>query len=93
VKQRKHFLDVFFNPASVAVVGVSRDPLKVNYNLLVNLVGLKFAGRIYPINPNVRELLGIKVYPKLTSVEDEVELVVCAVPAAATLDVIVLKRV
>lgn len=88
MKQRKHFLDVFFSPASVAVVGASRDPLKVNYNLLVNLVGLKFAGRIYPINPNVQEILGIKTYPKLTSVEDEVELVVCAVPAAATLDII-----
>lgn len=88
MRQRKHFLDVFFNPASVAVVGVSRNPLKVNYNLLANLVKLEFGGRIYPINPNVREILGIKAYPKLTSVEDEVELVVCAVPANATLDVI-----
>lgn len=88
MKQRKHFLDIFFSPASVAVVGVSRDPLKLNYNLLANLVRLKFAGTIYPINPNVREIMGIKAYPKLTSVEDEVELVVCAVPAAATLDVI-----
>ena len=88
MKQRKHFLDVFFNPASVAVVGASRDPLKVNYNLLVNLLGLKFTGRIYPINPSVQEIMGIKAYPKLTSIENEVELVICAVPAAATLDVI-----
>jgi len=88
LKEEKHFLDTFFNPASVAVIGVSRDPIKPTHNLFANLVRLKFPGRIYPVNPNVGEFLGIKAYPKLTSIEDEIDIVVSGVPAAATLDVI-----
>lgn len=88
MKGRQHFLDVFFNPASVAVVGVSRDPFKINFNLFANLVRLKFPGKVYPVNPNVQEILGIKAYPNLESIEDEVDLVISAVPAAATLKVI-----
>ena len=88
MKGRQHFLDAFFNPASVAVVGVSRNPFRINFNLFANLVRLKFPGKVYPVNPNVQEILGIKAYPNLTSIEDGVDLVVCAVPAAATLEVI-----
>lgn len=88
MKQQQHFLDIFFNPASVAVVGVSRNPFKINFNLFANLVRLKFPGKVYPVNPNVEEILGIKAYPSLTSIEDGVDLVICGVPAAATLEVI-----
>ena len=85
---RGHSLDIFFNPASVAVVGVSRDPLRMNFNLFANLVRLNFPGRAYPINPNAQEILGVKAYPNLKSIEDEIDLVICGVPATATLDVI-----
>lgn len=88
MKEQHHFLDVFFNPTSIAVVGVSRNPFKLNFNLFANLVRLKFPGKVYPVNPSVQEILGIKAYPNLTSIEDGVDLVVCAVPAAATLEVI-----
>ncbi len=81
-------LDILFNPTSIAVVGASRNPSTPNYNLLANLVRLKFPGRLYPVNPNVHEIDGIKVYPSLTSIEDEIDLVVSSVPAATTLTVI-----
>jgi acetyltransferase len=96
VKERQHFLDLFFNPKSIAVVGASTNSSKMNYNLFANLVKLEFPGRIYPINPHAEEILGRKAYPDLKSIEDEVELVVSAVPARATLNVIkdcVAKRV
>jgi acyl-CoA synthetase (NDP forming) len=81
-------LDILFNPDSIAVVGASRNPSTPNYNLLANLVRLKFQGRLYPINPNVQEIDGMKAYPSLKSIEDEIDMVVSAVPAPATLDVI-----
>jgi acyl-CoA synthetase (NDP forming) len=81
-------LDVLFNPESIAVVGASRNPSTPNYNLLGNLARLKFPGRLYPVNPNVQEIDGMKSYPSLTSIEDEIDMVVSAVPAAATLAVI-----
>ena len=81
-------LDILFNPDSIAVVGASRNPSTPNYNLLANLVRLKFPGRLYPVNPNVPEIDGMKAYPSLKSIEDEIDMVVSSVPAAATLDVI-----
>jgi acyl-CoA synthetase (NDP forming) len=81
-------LDILFNPNSIAVVGASRNPSTPNYNLLANLVRLKFQGRLYPVNPNVQEIDGMKSYPSLKSIEDEIDMVVSSVPAASTPDVI-----
>ena len=47
---KQHFLDLFFYPESVAVVGASRDKNTRNFYLLSNLVKLKFPGKIYPEN-------------------------------------------
>ena len=48
---KSHFLDLFFYPKSVAVVGASRNPNTGNFRLVSNLVNLKFPGKIYPVNP------------------------------------------
>ncbi|MEM1749081.1 MAG: CoA-binding protein, partial [Sulfolobales archaeon] len=71
----------FFYPNSVAVVGASRDPSKVGYQLLYNLIS-KYKGRVYPINPHVSEVLGLKAYPRITSVPDDIDLAVISVPAS-----------
>ena len=83
-----HFLDLFFYPSSIAVVGASKNPFSLNFNLLSNLVRLGYPGRIYPVNPNADEILGLKAYPNLNEINDEVDLVITAVPAVKTLDVI-----
>ncbi len=79
-------LDFFFNPQSVAVVGASRNPAKVGYALLRNLK-LFYRGRLYPINPHADEILGLKCYPNLKSVPDDIDVAVIAVPAPKVLDV------
>jgi acetyltransferase len=83
-----HFLDLFFNPKSVAIVGASRNKDTVNYFLTSNLVNLGFAGKVYPVNPNATEIMGLKAYPRVTDIEDEVELAVISVPARITLDIV-----
>jgi acetyltransferase len=82
-----HFLNGFFWPKSVAVVGATPNPLKINFRLTQNLVELNFPGKIYPVNPGAQEILGLKVYSKLTDVPDPIDLVVSAVPAPKTLAV------
>ncbi|MCX8176383.1 MAG: CoA-binding protein, partial [Candidatus Bathyarchaeota archaeon] len=84
----KHPLDVFFYPRSVAIVGATRNPAKPSYYITENLVKLGFTGKIYPINPNASEILGLKCYPSLKDVPDEVDLVISLVPAPATLNVV-----
>jgi acetyltransferase len=81
-------LDKFFHPKSVAVVGASRDPRKLGYVVLDNLLRSRFPGRIFPINPQAEQILGLKVYPSITKVRARVDLAVIVVPAAATLTVL-----
>ena len=93
---RRHFLDFFFYPESVAMIGATRDERTFTFNLLANLVRLEFAGKIYPVNPNISEILGLKSYPALGSIEGDVDLAVIYVPARLTPGIIkecVAKRV
>lgn len=80
-------LEKLFLPRSVAVVGASRTPGKVGYDILKNLVDCGFAGTIIPVNPAGGELFGLKVYPSLAACEQAVDQVIVAVPAALVLDV------
>ncbi|MCX8186088.1 MAG: CoA-binding protein [Sulfolobales archaeon] len=75
-------IEKFFYPSSVAVVGASREPSKVGYQLLHNLIA-KYRGKVYPINPKVDEILGIKAYPNVNSVPGTIDLAVISVPAPA----------
>ena len=86
--QETHFLDHFFNPESVAVVGATNNPFKMNYRLLQNLISLEFKGKIYPVNPNEQEIQGVRAYHRLQEIPGKVDLVVTSVPAARTMDIV-----
>ncbi|MGA2958441.1 MAG: CoA-binding protein [Thermodesulfobacteriota bacterium] len=79
-KEHDHFLHKFLYPESVAIVGASRNPLRPNHNILANLVNLGFKGKVYPINPETNEILGLRTYPDLESIEGPIDLAVVAVP-------------
>ena len=64
-KNIREDLEVVFNPRSVAVVGATSDPVKFGYGYLKGIMDLEFAGKLYPINPNRSEVLGIKAYPSI----------------------------
>ncbi|MEM3823906.1 MAG: CoA-binding protein [Candidatus Bathyarchaeia archaeon] len=74
-------LKCFFEPQSVAVVGASRNPLKYGYSLLKNLLDLEFRGNIYPVNPNAEEILGLKAYPQVNAIKEDLDLAIIIVPA------------
>jgi acetyl coenzyme A synthetase (ADP forming)-like protein len=81
-------LKCFFEPKSVAVVGASRNPLKFGHSLLENLLDLEFKGKIYVVNPNADEILGLKAYPRVDSIDEDVELAVIIVPALKVTEVL-----
>ncbi|MCL8208399.1 MAG: GNAT family N-acetyltransferase [Actinomycetia bacterium] len=72
----------FFQPATVAVVGASRDPNRLGHLLLRHLLGGEFTGVVYPVNPEARSVAAVRAYPSLRSVPERVDLAVLAVPAA-----------
>jgi acetyltransferase len=74
-------LDKLFTPESVAVIGASRTPGKVGYDIVGNLKESGFAGAIIPVNPVGGELLGLQVYKKLADYPDPVDLVIIVLPA------------
>ena len=74
-------LDSLFNPESIAVIGASKDPRKVGYAVLNNLIRFNYKGRLYPVNPSSPEILGIKAYPKVSEVGEKIDLAVIVIPA------------
>src|SRR5512136_2637480 len=81
-------LSAFFNPHGVALIGASRDPAKLGYAVLRNLLQHGYTGPVYPVNPKASEILGARCYPSILDVPDPVELAVIIAPAAATPDII-----
>jgi acetyl coenzyme A synthetase (ADP forming)-like protein len=81
-------LNSFFNPKSIAVIGASRTPGKVGFDILKNIIQYDYEGKIYPINPSADEILGKKSYPSLADVPGNVDLAVVVVPAKNVLEVI-----
>ncbi|NWF98773.1 MAG: acetate--CoA ligase family protein [Nitrospirae bacterium] len=78
----------FFNPKSIAVIGASKTPGKVGYDILKNLIQYEFEGKIYPINPGADNILGKKAYPSVIDVPENIDLAVIVVPPKSVLDVI-----
>ena len=76
------------SPGSVAVVGVSREPGGVGQTVLRNLLAADFAGPIYPVHRKARAVAGVRAYPSIGAIDDEVDLAVVAVPADGVLDVV-----
>jgi acyl-CoA synthetase (NDP forming) len=66
----------------VAVIGASTDPSKIGHAVLANLLHGNFTGPVYPVNPEARSVRGVRAYPSVTEIPDEVDLAVVAVPAA-----------
>jgi len=73
-------LDSFFNPDSVAIIGASRDPEKLGYAVLANLIEGGFAGPVYPVNPKADEILGLRAYRSITEIPEPVALAVVVIP-------------
>jgi acyl-CoA synthetase (NDP forming) len=67
-------------PKSVAVIGASTNPTKTGHVLLKNIVVNGFPGKVYPINPNADEIIGLKAYPKILDVPEDIDLVFFLLP-------------
>jgi acetyl coenzyme A synthetase (ADP forming)-like protein len=75
-------IDSIFYPKSIAIIGASRQPGSVGHSLLANIIDSRFQGVAYPVNPKAEAILGIKCYPRVLDIPDEVDLAVVIVPAS-----------
>lgn len=84
-KFEKRAKELSFSPKSVAVVGASNNPLKVGYAVIQSLKDSRV--EIYPVNPNLSEIDGIRV---LSSVDElpKVDLAIIALPAEKVIETV-----
>jgi len=71
-----------FKPRSIAVIGASRSHLKIGHETLLNTLVGGFKGKVYPVNPEAGEIMGLKTYPSVLAIEDDIDLALIVVPAA-----------
>ncbi|MEN6482029.1 MAG: acetate--CoA ligase family protein [Anaerolineaceae bacterium] len=77
----KKLLDDLLAPKSIAIVGASAEPGKIGYNVVENIIKSGFQGKVFPINPKAKEILGFKAYPSVLDVPDSIDAAVISVPA------------
>ncbi len=87
LKNEFQVLDALLNPKSIALFGASNQPGKVGYVCLKNLQGA-YPGKIYPIHPEEKEILGLPAYSNLDQVPGPIDLAFIIVPVEAVRSVI-----
>ena len=70
------------SPNSVAIVGASSNPVSGGYQFTRFLIDHGFQGKLYLVNPKLGEVLGRKVYLRLTEIpESNLDYVISCIPA------------
>lgn len=76
-------LQSLLSPKSIAVIGASSSPEKVGAIVLNNIIASKFPGKVYPVNPKVEDINGLKCYPNVESLPEVVDLALIAISASS----------
>jgi len=64
----------FVEPESVAIVGATRKSGEFSMNIMEHLISYGYAGKLYPINPNAAEILGVKAYADISGITGPIDL-------------------
>jgi acyl-CoA synthetase (NDP forming)/L-amino acid N-acyltransferase YncA len=75
-----------FAPRSVAVIGASRRTGTVGRSVLDNIKSAGYAGQLYAVNPNARQVAGVECFPDVASLPETPDLALLAVPPQAVVD-------
>jgi acetyltransferase len=74
-------LNYIFAPKTVAVIGATETIGSVGRTVLWNLISNPFGGVVFPVNPKRPSILGIKAYPNIAAVPEQVDLAVIVTQA------------
>ena len=79
-------LNALLRPASVAVIGASKDPTRIGGRPIRYLRAAGYSGRVYPVNPRHEDVQGLAAFPHISAVPEAVDLAIVAVPAPSVVD-------
>ncbi len=75
-------------PTSIAVVGASREPGTIGYQVFRQLVSRGFNGPVYPVNQDATYVASVRAWRSVLDVPGELDLAVICVPADQVLRVV-----
>jgi acetyltransferase len=78
---KENKLNKIFDPRTLAVIGANPREKSVGWGLIKNALAGKSKRKIFAVNPHYDEVLGVKCFPSVASIKEEVDLAVIAVPA------------
>jgi len=81
-------MEYIFSPRSLAMIGASNNFAKWGFIILHNILAGGYEGKIYPINPKEKEILGLKCYPSVLDVPEEIDLALITIPARGVPEVL-----
>ncbi|MCB9456850.1 MAG: bifunctional acetate--CoA ligase family protein/GNAT family N-acetyltransferase [Anaerolineaceae bacterium] len=81
-------LEALFTPRNVAVIGATETMGSVGRTIMWNLITNPFGGTVFPVNPKRPSVLGVKAYPTIFDVPEQVDLAVIVTPARSVPGVI-----
>jgi acetate---CoA ligase (ADP-forming) len=87
LKEKMGKAELFFKARTIAVVGAAREEFKVGHTIFRNILACKTI-RVFPVNPNAKEILGQRCYKDLSEIPYEVDLVVIVVKAEIVSEVL-----
>jgi len=76
-----NFLDPIFKPRSIAIIGASTQVEKWGHRMVVRPSTTGYRGAIYPVNPNAKEIAGLKSFAAIAELPRDVDLAVITLPA------------
>ncbi len=82
------YLEKFFNPKSIAVIGASRREYSVGRVVMRNLLRADFDGMIMPVNPKYNAIEGVRAYPNIASLPEVPDLAVICTPPNTVPDIV-----
>jgi acetyl coenzyme A synthetase (ADP forming)-like protein len=93
IEHREHIAEAasigrILAPRSIAVIGASRERGTIGNAVFRNLLEYGFEGPVYPVNPSTTSVAGVRAYPTVLDVPDDVDLAVVIVPAPAVPEVV-----
>jgi len=74
-------LDAMFFPKSLAIIGASNVPGKWGFLIITSILGKGYRGKIFPVNPKQETILGLKAYPRLDAIPEDIDLAILVIPA------------
>ena len=74
-------LEKILDAESVAIVGASKSETKRGFQAIRTLLDGKFQGKIYPVNPKEKNILGLRCYAKVSDIKEPVHLALITTPA------------